>query len=66
MSDLNFKTDAGRSYAGDKIIVVPGHDSSANTGTTARLNVLGRVQRRRAGSNRLQLADSGFRLFRVY
>ena len=65
MSDLNFKTDASRSYAGDKIIVVPGHDTAANTGTTARLNVLGRVQRRRA-SSRPRLADSGFRLFRVY
>jgi len=66
MSDLNFKPTAGHGLPADRAGVVPALTAGAQLATSGRDGALGRIQRRRLNSQRLTLADSGFRLFRVY
>lgn len=66
MSELNFKPDANTGYTGDKAVAVPTLDAGATSASNPRLNAPGRMQRRRMNATRLQFADTGFRLFRVY
>lgn len=66
MSELNFKPALAASLAGDKTVAVPALDAGASIASTSRFSGLGRMQRRRLNATRLQLEDSGFRLFRVY
>ena len=66
MSDLNFKHTTGQGLPGDRAGAVPALTAGAQLATSGRYGALGRIQRRRLNSQRLKLADSGFRLFRVY
>jgi hypothetical protein len=66
MSELNFKPDATRGYTGDKAVPVPALDAGVTHASNPRQGALGRMQRRRLNATRLQLEDTGFRLFRIY
>jgi len=66
MSDLNFKPVEGHGLPGDRAGALPALTAGAALATSGRDSTLGRSQRRRLNSQRLWLADSGFRLFRVY
>ena len=64
MSNLNFKPATGGGLAGDKSVAVP----ALIAGAPADSNIRGKSQssRRRLNATRLQLEDTGFRLFRVF
>ena len=66
MSELNFKPEFSTSYSGDKAVPVPALDAGETTASNPRPGTLGRMQRRRLNATRLQLEDTGFRLFRIY
>lgn len=66
MSELNFKPDAAKGYSGDRAVPVPALDAGVTIAGNPRPSAPGRTQRRRLNATRLQLDDTGFRLFRVY
>lgn len=64
MSNLNFKPATGSGLAGDKSVAVPALNADALVGSSVRSK--SQASRRRLNATRLQLDDSGFRLFRVF